>query len=88
MYVIAIKRWIGEVTQESIYIYDADGNQLTKSDPDNGIQSNIYDGDQMVVDSHGYNVTKYNYEVITAYIRGIRPVATQIYDVVKDETED
>ena len=53
----------GDVTQETTYTYDANGNQITKNDPDEGLQSNTYDGiNQLVAVQNGENTASYTYD--------------------------
>lgn len=52
----------GDVTQETTYTYDANGNQITKNDPDEGLQTNTYDGiNQLVEVQNGENTASYTY---------------------------
>lgn len=51
-----------DVVQYTVYTYDANGNQITKNDPDDGLQTNAYDGlNQLISVQNGEMNASYTY---------------------------
>ena len=52
----------GDVVRDTVYTYDANGNQLTKNDPDDGLQTNTYDGlNELIGVQNGEMTASYTY---------------------------
>ncbi|MDO5149648.1 MAG: polymorphic toxin-type HINT domain-containing protein [Oscillospiraceae bacterium] len=52
----------GDVVQETAYTYDANGNQLSKNNPDEGLQNNVYNSiNQLISIQNGEKTASYTY---------------------------